>query len=105
MEENAKIQDGSDKTLLISISMVNKQYVLLYFSTYKLWMNTLWYVQNIFGLFRLIIYVLYSFTRTYYLLSTFISKVNKLHVLLYFSTYKLQVNTLWYLKNIYCFLD
>ena len=39
MEENTKGQDGSDKTLSISILKLNKQHVLLYFSTYMLRVN------------------------------------------------------------------
>ena len=41
IEENAKCQDGGDKTLPISILKLNKLHVLLYFSTYKLWVNIL----------------------------------------------------------------
>ena len=64
MEENSKIQDGVE-TLWISILKLNELHILLYFSTYKLWVNILWYVKNIFCFFRLIIYVLYSFTHTF----------------------------------------
>ena len=39
------------------------------------------------------------------MLSILILKLNKLHVLLYFSTYKLRVNLMWYVNNIFCFLD
>ena len=48
MEENAKGQDGSDKMLSISISilMLNKLHVLLHFS---LRVEILWYVSNIFS--------------------------------------------------------
>ena len=36
-----------------------------------------------------------------------ILKLNKLHVLLYFSSYKFRVNVdlLWYVKNIFCISD
>ena len=39
MEDNAKIQDGSDKTLSNLILSLNKLHVLLYLSAYKLWVN------------------------------------------------------------------
>ena len=48
MEENAKIQDGGDKTRSILILKLNKLHVLLYFSTYRMPVNVL-YVKNIFG--------------------------------------------------------
>ena len=48
MEENAKSQNGGDKTLSISILRLNKLQVLLYFSTHKLRENKLWYVKTIF---------------------------------------------------------
>ena len=48
MEENAKSQDGGDKTLSISILKLNKQHVLLYFSTYQLHLNILRNVKKIF---------------------------------------------------------
>ena len=40
-------------------------------------------------------------------LSILFLRVNKLHVLLdlYFSTYKLQVNILWHIKNTFSFFD
>ena len=43
-----KKEDGGDKTPLISISKFNKLDVLLYFSTYKLWVKLLWYAKNTF---------------------------------------------------------
>ena len=48
MEENAKIQDGDDKMLSILILKLSKLHVLLYFSTYKLRVNMLCYIKNIF---------------------------------------------------------
>ena len=45
MEENVKSQDGGNKMLSISILRLNK---LFYFSTYKAWVNILWYIKNIF---------------------------------------------------------
>ena len=39
------------------------------------------------------------------MLLIFILKLNKLHVLLYFSTYKLRVNVLGDLRNILCILN
>ena len=65
MENNAKIQDGSIIMLSISILKLNKLHVLLYLLTYTLRVNILWSVKNIFLLFRLIIYVLYSFIHTF----------------------------------------
>ena len=49
MEENAKVQDGGDKTLSILILKLNKLHVLLYFLTHKLQVNILWIVKNIFS--------------------------------------------------------
>ena len=49
MEENVKSQDCSDKMLSISILKLNKLHVLLYFKTYKLQINILSYVKNIFS--------------------------------------------------------
>ena len=56
MENNAKsqdgghkYQDGSHKMLSISILMLNKLHVLLHFSTYKVRVNILWFVHNIFS--------------------------------------------------------
>ena len=37
-------------------------------------------------------------------LSILILNLNKLHVLLYYSNYKLHVNILWYVRNTFCFL-
>ena len=65
MKENAKFQDGGDKTLLISILKLNKLHVLLYVSTYKLRVKISWYVKKNLLLFRLIFYVLYSFRHTF----------------------------------------
>ena len=48
MEENAKRQDGDDKTLSILILKFNTLHVLFLFSTYKLRLNILWYIKNIF---------------------------------------------------------
>ena len=47
MEENAKSQDGGDQSLSILVLKLNKLHVLLHFSTYKLWVNVLWYARNI----------------------------------------------------------
>ena len=47
MEEDAKIQAGSDNTLLVFILKFSKLHFSLYFSTYKLWVNAWWYVKNI----------------------------------------------------------
>ena len=47
MEENAKIQDGGDKALSISIFKLNKLNVLLYLSMYRLWVNVLRFEKNI----------------------------------------------------------
>ena len=60
-EENAKSLDDGDKTLSISIFMLNKLHVLLYFSTYKYIVVCREYIL----LFRLVIYVFYSFNRIY----------------------------------------
>ena len=42
-----KRQDGGDKTLSALILKLNKLHGLLHLSTYKLWVNILWYVMNI----------------------------------------------------------
>ena len=63
MEENAKCLDGGDKTLSISILKLNNLHVLLYFFTYKLRVDILWYVKTICCF--LDSYVLYSFTHTF----------------------------------------
>ena len=52
------------KMMSISISMLNKLHASLYLSMYKLWVNILWYITNIFSFFILIIYVLFAFTHT-----------------------------------------
>ena len=62
-EENAKSQDGGNNTPSLLIFKLNKLNFLLYFSTYTMWVNILWHVKKILGL---IIYVLYSFTHTFY---------------------------------------
>ena len=49
MEENVKSQDDGDEMLSIFILMFDKLHVVLYFSTYKVQVNILWYVKNIFS--------------------------------------------------------
>ena len=68
----------------ISILKLNKLHILLPISTYELRVNIICYVLNIFCVFRLIIYVLFSFT---YSFSTF-------HIGLLFTHTVAWVNTL-----------
>ena len=49
MGEKAKGEDGEHTMLLISLLMLKKLHVSLYFSIEVLWVNILWYVKNIFS--------------------------------------------------------
>ena len=64
-EVEAKIQDGGNKTLSISILQLNKLHVLLCFLKTLVAGKCIMVCKEYILLFRLIIYVLYSFTRTF----------------------------------------
>ena len=66
MEENAKIQDGNHKMLSISISKSNKLHVLLHLSTYRLQVNILWYVNDIFCSLDQFFMLFIQFTPTFF---------------------------------------
>ena len=84
--ERKRMQENQDGGKMPSISILKLKYVIKHavYSTLKLWVNIFCYVFNIFCFFRLIIYVLYSFNRsfsTFYvgLLSTHtVARVNTL---------------------------